>query len=144
MDIPAAKDSLGIGTVIATSFVTFVSGMLFGIYAVRGYILSPSVVEERRKAFTDPVESDESDIDEAAGPLDHAPNWANRAEADRRDGLRARRAPADSSSQPITEECKLVLVVRSDLAMGKGESFVPRVRHLPRVAAALLKPHRVL
>lgn len=126
MASPNPGESLSVGVVIATSLVTFVSGMLFGVYAVRGHILSPALVEERRKTYADPVESDESDVDEAAGPLDHAPNWVNREEADRRDGLRASRGPRNGTliapSPAVAEECKLVLVVRTDLAMGKGES----------------------
>lgn len=61
------------------------------------------------------MESEESDIDEEDTILDHAPNWSNGFEADKKQGLRA------STSQPITEECKLVLVVRTDLGMTKGK-----------------------
>ena len=67
---------------------------MLGVYAVRGYMfVSPELADERRHNLHDPVESDESDIDVDDTLLDHAPNWANGAEADRRDGLRLRVPP---------------------------------------------------
>ncbi|KAI1825211.1 PTH2-domain-containing protein [Xylaria intraflava] len=135
--------------VITTSIVAFLSGFAMGVYSLRGYIVSPELKETRRQRLNDPVESEESDIDEDT-ILDHAPNWANGAEADRRQGLRARgetkgkkdkkkqKATADDAegeggaaaaaahSSPArggnpNEECKLVLVVRTDLGMTKGK-----------------------
>jgi PTH2 family peptidyl-tRNA hydrolase len=119
--------------IIASSVVAFLSGYIFGVYTIRGYLLSPSLVEERRRNFTDPVESEESDVDEDDSLLDHAPNWANGPDADRRQGLRAeaaRQRTAGATSSPpanalsswtnAQEECKLVLVVRTDLGMTKG------------------------
>jgi PTH2 family peptidyl-tRNA hydrolase len=111
--------------IISTSIVALLTGFLFGVYTIRGYIISPGLTEERRANFNDPVESEESDVDEDDTILDHAPNWENGEEADRRQGLRARAqaAPAAARPEPIvdaTEECKLVLVVRTDLGMTKG------------------------
>ncbi|KAK3314936.1 peptidyl-tRNA hydrolase PTH2-domain-containing protein [Apodospora peruviana] len=130
-------------TVVSTSIVTFVSGLLLGIYAVRGYLISPALKAERHHNLYDPLESEESDIDEDDTILDHAPNWSNGEEADRRQGLRAgttsssAQAAAASSSKTKSktpaavakpaaepkdrEECKLVLVVRTDLGMTKGK-----------------------
>ncbi|KAF5024963.1 hypothetical protein F66182_2914 [Fusarium sp. NRRL 66182] len=108
------------GVIISTAVVALLTGYAFGIYTIRGYLISPSLVEERRRALNDPVESDESDIDEDDTILDHAPNWANGADADRRQGLKA----ADEKRplvQDNGEECKLVLVVRTDLGMTKGK-----------------------
>ncbi|KAI0854768.1 PTH2-domain-containing protein [Xylaria cubensis] len=140
---------------IATSLVAFFSGFGLGIYSIRGYIVPPSLKSLRHQQLNDPVESDESDIDEDDTILDHAPNWANGEEADRRQGLRVegektekrkkkqkqtdrenevearsvkqeaeaahpRQAPANPGSNP-NEECKLVLVVRTDLGMTKGK-----------------------
>lgn len=113
--------------------------------------MSPELADERRHNLYDPVESDESDVDEGDTVLDHAPNWANGVEADARDGLRQRGVAAGAgekknkkkgkkgavgeeearSSAPLVdvgtggnananEECKLVLVVRTDLGMTKG------------------------
>jgi len=115
--------------IISTTVAVFVSGFMLGIYSIRGYLISPALVEERRRNLKDPVESDESDVDEGDSILDHAPNWANGEEADQRDGLRvpegepkkstgAAVAPAAADS---SEECKLVLVVRTDLGMTKGK-----------------------
>ena len=107
--------------VITTSLATFVGGFLLGVYSIRGYLLSPELVAERRAALGDPVESDESDIDESDTLLDHAPSWANGPQADRRQGLSAS-APAEQKPafKNSKEECKLVLVVRTDLGMTKG------------------------
>lgn len=141
---------------LGTSIAAFVTGFMLGVYSIRGYLLvSPELADERRRNLSDPIESDESDVeidahDPVAAGLDHAPNWANGLEADRRDGLRMRdpakkkgrknksaataglallsgggggdtlvdtSAPAAGN---LDEECKLVLVVRTDLGMTKG------------------------
>ena len=134
------------GVLVGTATVTLLTGFVLGIYAARGYLIPPSFAAERRKNLATEVESEESDVDEDDSILDHAPNWANGEDADRRDGLRARKpaakpvrpaapaapaaapaAPAPSSSSAPTphfdanEECKLVLVVRTDLGMTKGK-----------------------
>lgn len=125
---------------IGTSVVSFFSGFMLGVYSIRGYLISPALREERRHNLADPFESDESEIDDDT-ILDHAPNWANGEEADRRDGLRidrkeeqereskqkekeAKRAEARRTSIGRVEngeECKLMLVVRTDLGMNKGK-----------------------
>lgn len=128
--------------IISTSLVTFISGFLLGIYSIRGYLISPDLKDERKHNLYDPLESEESDIDEDDTILDHAPNWANGAEADRRQGLSAssasssKKAVGGSKQKPAAggekdkaalaepennEECKLVLVVRTDLGMTKGK-----------------------
>jgi PTH2 family peptidyl-tRNA hydrolase len=135
-DIDTANQT---GVIIATAAVTFITGFFLGVYSIRGYLISPAFAEERRKNLATEVESEESDIDEDDTILDHAPNWANGEDADRRDGLRARKsqgvAVASSKtkdgSAPKTaiidanEECKLVLVVRTDLGMTKGTRRIP-------------------
>ncbi|KAK5637303.1 hypothetical protein RRF57_013015 [Xylaria bambusicola] len=152
---------------IATSLVAFFSGFGLGIYSIRGYIVPPSLKSVRQRALNDPVESDESDVDEDDTILDHAPNWANGTEADKRQGLRTpasqkdkgekkqvdddvdaeaksakreaeaahpRQAAVNLDSSP-NEECKLVLVVRTDLGMTKGEfSFI--IQKLVNVASS--------
>ncbi|KAK1674439.1 peptidyl-tRNA hydrolase PTH2 [Colletotrichum godetiae] len=120
--------------VISTSIVALMTGFLLGVYSIRGYLISPELRSEARANIDDPVESEESDIDEDDTLLDHAPNWANGLAADRRDGLRQRKGNASekpaSSKKPnpagtplvdSNEECKLVLVVRTDLGMTKGK-----------------------
>ncbi|KAM0284574.1 hypothetical protein ACHAQH_001940 [Verticillium albo-atrum] len=116
--------------ILTTSAVTFLSGFALGVFAIRGYLISPALKAERRGNLRDPVESDESDIDEDDTILDHAPNWSNGEAADRRDGLRQekkeeKKAEKKSKAVPIAdvgnEECKLVLVVRTDLGMTKGK-----------------------
>ncbi|KHN97745.1 peptidyl-tRNA hydrolase 2 precursor [Metarhizium album ARSEF 1941] len=114
------------GIILTTSLAAFISGWLFGVFTTRGYLISPALAEERRRNLDDPVESDESDVDEDDTILDHAPNWANGVAADQRQGLRARArvrgvAEPKTLDDDSTEECKLVLVVRTDLGMTKGK-----------------------
>ena len=107
--------------IIGTSIVTLITGYLLGLYTTQGYIIAPSLVEERRRFHHDPVESDESDIDEEdLANMDHAPNWANGKEADRRQGLSAAATAKKQEMVDTGEECKLILVVRTDLGMTKG------------------------
>lgn len=128
------------GVIVTTALASFISGWLFGLYTSRGYVISPTLLEERQRALHDPVESDESDVDESDSILDHAPNWANGEAADEKQGLRTRarvggligdgdgdgkgkdeeRGGGSDSSSNNNEECKLVLVVRTDLGMTKG------------------------
>lgn len=104
------------GVILGTACATLVTGFMLGVFATRGYIISPSLAEERRRYNNDPTESEESEIDEDDLVMDHAPNWSNGTEADRRQGLKVK----PSSVEDTGEECKLVLVVRTDLGMTKG------------------------
>ncbi|KAH8903967.1 PTH2-domain-containing protein [Coniochaeta sp. PMI_546] len=121
---------------ISTTLASFFTGFLLGIYSIRGYLISPELASERAGNYKDPVESEESDIDEDDTILDHAPNWSNGEEADRRQGLRApkgapkvvvkgakevKKTAAREEDRNPGEECKLVLVVRTDLGMTKGK-----------------------
>lgn len=124
---PQADQGAVTGALMTTALATFVTGYLFGLFTSRGYLISPALADERRRNRTDPVESDESDVDEDDSLLDHAPNWANGEQADRKQGLRA---AASSNGKPAApqdsgEECKLVLVVRTDLGMTKGKAPFP-------------------
>ncbi|KAI1800841.1 PTH2-domain-containing protein [Daldinia bambusicola] len=130
---------------LSTSVAVFISGFLLGMYSVRGYLfISPALASQRASNYNDPLESEESDIDDDT-VLDHAPNWANGEDADRRDGLKASQPnkpkkkknktatqgvegnkPTPQQQQTVAEgsaneECKLVLVVRTDLGMTKGK-----------------------
>lgn len=116
------------GMMLTTALASVVTGYVFGIYTARGYLISPSLAEERRKYHNDPVESEESDVDEDDATLDHAPNWANGLDADMRQGLKFRGSGAAekrSLMEDTSEECKLVLVVRTDLGMTKGTILRP-------------------
>ncbi|EJP66101.1 hypothetical protein NHJ13051_002658 [Beauveria bassiana] len=106
---------------ITTALTTFVTGYIFGLYATRGYLFSPALQAERRANRDDPVESEESDVDEDDSLLDHAPNWSNAEDADVKQGLRFGAAAAAPKLKLTNEECKLVLVVRTDLGMTKGK-----------------------
>ncbi|CAM1509465.1 Fc.00g032040.m01.CDS01 [Cosmosporella sp. VM-42] len=114
------RDQLGI--ILTTTFASLITGYIFGVFTTRGYLISPDLVEERRRNLRDPVESEESDVDEDDSVLDHAPNWANGEDADRRQGLKVAEKRRE---KPVLvdngEECKLVLCVRTDLGMTKGK-----------------------
>lgn len=119
--------------VISTSVVALLTGFLLGIYSIQGYIITPEFAKQSRANYEDPVDSDETDIDEEETHMDHAPNWANGVEADRKQGLRitGNDKPKKESKNSKTgfvpsvedtgEECKLILVVRTDLGMTKGK-----------------------
>ncbi|KAK7978193.1 hypothetical protein PG996_004241 [Apiospora saccharicola] len=129
------------GIILTTSIIAFISGFALGVFTIRGYLVSPSLSAERRANYEDPIESEESDIDENDTLLDHAPNWGNGLEADRRQGLRVTSAGTKNKAAKkevklvdvsegtgpaadmlkTNEECKLVLVVRTDLGMTKGK-----------------------
>jgi PTH2 family peptidyl-tRNA hydrolase len=117
--------------IIGTAMIAGVSGYMIGIASSLGLIPNPFVAKEARRRgvdnYDDEEESEEEDIDESI--LDHAPNWANGVEADKRDGLRATAAGKAEAKKEVVktpwednkyEECKLVLVVRTDLGMTKG------------------------
>ncbi|KAL2265373.1 hypothetical protein VTJ83DRAFT_6473 [Remersonia thermophila] len=125
--------------IVSTSLVAFLSGFGLGVYSIRGWLFaSPELAAERAANLHDPVESEESDVDESESLLDHAPNWANGEEADRRQGLKfsateavakggkgGKAAAGEEGGAAVqfdpNEECKLVLVVRTDLGMSKGK-----------------------
>lgn len=126
--------------IIGTAIIAGISGYMIGIASSLGIIPNPFVsrppVKRGIDNYDDEEESAEEDVDE--GILDHAPNWANGYEADKRDGLRARaesskegdkkksKSRSSKAAPPewennSQEECKLVLVVRTDLGMTKGK-----------------------
>ncbi|KAL7908115.1 peptidyl-tRNA hydrolase PTH2 domain-containing protein [Trichoderma velutinum] len=120
----SAEQAQQTGLILTTAFASLVTGYMFGMYTARGYLISPALAEERRKYLNDPVESEESDVDEDDTLLDHAPNWANGFDADRKQGLKFEDAGAAEKKSMMlesSEECKLVLVVRTDLGMTKGK-----------------------
>ncbi|KAF7861451.1 hypothetical protein EAF04_008016 [Stromatinia cepivora] len=128
MRVPPTPTAMLIGTAI----IAGLSGYMIGIASSLGFFpipFMPKAPKERGIAnYDDEEESEEEDID--ASILDHAPNWGNGFEADKRDGLRVmeRSAPKKNEKKRSEgglvdngEECKLVLVVRMDLGMTKGK-----------------------
>ncbi|TEY84250.1 hypothetical protein BOTCAL_0018g00270 [Botryotinia calthae] len=119
---------------IGTAIIAGLSGYMIGIASSLGFFpipFMPRAPKERGIAnYDDEEESEEEDID--ASMLDHAPNWSNGLEADKRDGLRAtqnntakksekKKEKSEGGLVDTGEECKLVLVVRTDLGMTKGK-----------------------
>lgn len=121
--------------IIGTALIAGVSGYMIGIASSLGFLPIPFAPKPARERgisnYDDEEESEEEDIDESI--LDHAPNWQNGLEADKRDGLKATTAEKKTSRKEEKkvvqkeefhdngEECKLVLVVRTDLGMTKGK-----------------------
>ncbi|KUJ13181.1 PTH2-domain-containing protein [Mollisia scopiformis] len=123
---------------IGTAIIAAVSGYMIGIASSLGFIpipfMSKAVTARGVSNYDDEEESEEEDIDESI--LDHAPNWANGFEADKRDGLRATAAATKKGKEnnqlvvkpsqetavvDSGEPCKMVLIVRTDLGMTKGK-----------------------
>ncbi|QSZ36670.1 hypothetical protein DSL72_006551 [Monilinia vaccinii-corymbosi] len=130
MRAPPSPTALLIGTAI----IAGISGYMIGIASSLGFFPIPFMPRPARERgianYDDEEESEEEDID--ASILDHAPNWANGLEADRRDGLRVmersaakkieeKKKKSEERLLDTGEECKLVLVVRTDLGMTKGK-----------------------
>lgn len=116
-----------VALLIGTAIIAALSGYMIGIASSLGFLPIPFMPKEPKARgiayYDDEEESEMEDIDESI--LDHAPNWANGLEADKRDGLRATAQPKKTEVEKTgwedsTEECKLVLVVRTDLGMTKG------------------------
>lgn len=122
-----------LSVIIGTAIIAAISGYMFGIASSLGFFPIPFMPTAPKKRgiefYDDEEESEEEVVDESI--LDHAPNWSNGFEADKRDGLRARpqaelkkpKATEKQAWEDSTEECKLVLVVRTDLGMTKGMSI---------------------
>lgn len=108
---------------------------------------SGGIISGRVRSDLDEEESSSSEIDDDI-VLDNAPNWSNGIEADRRQGLRVvdgkpikqSKDKKPANERPVaqdvdeedmkmgwedgSEECKLVLVVRTDLGMTKGTTNI--------------------
>jgi PTH2 family peptidyl-tRNA hydrolase len=120
--------------IIGTAIISLMTGYMLGLASSLGLVpipfmqsLAPPGGKAARK-YESEVESSEEEIDIGSVPLDHAPNWANGEAADLRDGLRQaeplktneRKEREGPTWKVGNEECKLVLVVRTDLGMTKG------------------------
>ena len=113
---------------IGTAILSLITGYMLGTASSLNLLPSPFAPSKAPRTrsrndttgYDDESESSEEELD-AEFVLDHAPNWANGPEADRRDGLKA--SKPETKAQEVVddnEECKLVLVVRTDLGMTKG------------------------
>ncbi|TVY46401.1 putative peptidyl-tRNA hydrolase [Lachnellula occidentalis] len=120
---------------IGTAIIAGISGYMIGIASSLGFLPIPFATKTAPSRgisnYDDEEESEEEDIDESI--LDHAPNWSNGLDADKRDGLRAPPPNAARKQQAFLEdqsdeECKLVLIVRTDLGMTKGKfSYLSKI-----------------
>ncbi|CAG8984136.1 hypothetical protein HYALB_00006239 [Hymenoscyphus albidus] len=132
-----------VAMLIGTAIVAALTGYMIGIASSLGFFPIPFQNAPPKKRglehYDDEEESEEEDIEESL--LDHAPNWANGVEADRRDGLKVQRegdgkgsgkgngkvkvekedGEEEGKGWTSKEEYKMVLVVRTDLGMTKGK-----------------------
>lgn len=129
-----------VAMLIATAVLAGISGYMIGIASSLGFLPIPfagaSQIASRRKAgktsnYDNEEESSEEEIDGDETILDHAPTWTNGEGEDRRTKSKAVSAVKGNAStekadgavpgwENSSEECKLVLVVRTDLGMTKG------------------------
>jgi PTH2 family peptidyl-tRNA hydrolase len=144
-----------LSVVVGTAIISLLTGYMLGTASSLGFLPSPfgakspvaPIIRAGRDTshYDDEEESSEEEIDDPT-VLNHAPNWANSEKADKRDGLRnsalqqqAKRG-AEGKEQKVpegwdlSEESKLVLVVRTDLGMTKGMLHL-----LPSTAAMLIQ-----
>ena len=126
-----------VAMLIGTAIIAGISGYMIGIASSLGFLPIPFATKTAPTRgisnYDDEEESEEEDIDESI--LDHAPNWSNGLDADKRDGLRAPSLNAARKQQALVEEdsneeCKLVLIVRTDLGMSKGKFLYLSCPHL--------------
>jgi len=112
---------------LSTAILSLITGYMLGIGSSLGLFPNPFVQRPETRAaskrtktsnYDDEEESSEEEVDGIL--LDHAPNWANGEAADIRDGLKVMKKDAKPAWETTAEECKLVLVVRTDLGMTKG------------------------
>lgn len=128
-----------VAMLIATAIFCGLSGYMIGIFSSLGFLPIPFAPKSlngstprrgKTDGYDDEEESSEEDISEGeAGGLDHAPNWGGSAAAKARGAEKKvveKKADKEvevdgkKSWENSNEECKLVLVVRTDLGMTKG------------------------
>jgi len=117
---------------ISTAILSLITGYMLGIGSSLGLFPNPfqqspeartAAKRSKTSNYDDEEESSEEEVDGIL--LDHAPNWANGEAADVRDGLKIAKKTEKPEWENSTEECKLVLVVRTDLGMTKGACISP-------------------
>ncbi|RKF65596.1 putative peptidyl-tRNA hydrolase 2 [Golovinomyces cichoracearum] len=103
---------------VGTAIVAGISGYLIGVVCCRREVSSTStsamISDQGRTAnYDDEKESEEEDVDLIS--LDHAPNWENSIEEDKKDGLRIttkktkqqQSKPTQNWEEKSSEECKI-------------------------------------
>lgn len=134
--------------IVGTALTAFIGGYFIGIASSLNIIPIPSFLtaifpalarEPHKKSlkerYEDEEESSEEEVELDETTLDHAPNWSNAPEQDKRDGLvfepkkekKSKKKAVESNTEDdwkmvddTGEDCKLVLVARTDLGMTKG------------------------
>jgi PTH2 family peptidyl-tRNA hydrolase len=128
---------------ISTALLSLITGYMLGIGSSLGLFPNPFFQSSEARAaskrtktsnYDDEEESSEEEVDGIL--LDHAPNWANGEAADVRDGLKVKKKEERPEWENSTEECKLVLVVRTDLGMTKGLSLIQQVLMLQQLTTS--------
>lgn len=121
---PPSATAMIVGTAILSLLTGYMIGTATSLNLLPSLFSSAPAKTRSRSdttGYDDEEESSEEEI-EAGEVLDHAPNWLNGPEADKRDGLTVG-SPVVTKKREVVddnEECKLVLVVRTDLGMTKG------------------------
>lgn len=80
--------------IVGTAIISIATGYMLGMASSLGFLPNPFAGPKAPRQrgdtshYNDEEESSEEEIDDGV-IIDHAPNWANGEEADKRDGLRA-------------------------------------------------------
>lgn len=80
--------------IVGTAIISIATGYMLGMASSLGFLPNPFAGPKAPRQrgdtshYNDEEESSEEEIDDGV-VIDHAPNWANGEEADKRDGLRA-------------------------------------------------------
>ena len=107
---------------IGTAIIAVLSGYMLGIASSLGFLPIPfmpraSAASAHKTVHYDSSEESESEEISDGAILDHAPNWANGYEADKRDGLRAGLAEAAAAEEKAKRkqgQAKVALQVKSE------------------------------
>ncbi|POS87044.1 hypothetical protein EPUL_001931, partial [Erysiphe pulchra] len=115
---------------LGTVLVAGISGYMIGAASSSSRKLvsnppfaSSSIVQSRIASYSKETDTEDENVDDE--PLDHAPNWGNDIKGNTKSELKV---PTKNKFEPMPvwdtqhqEECKMVLVVRTDLGMTKGK-----------------------
>lgn len=96
--------------IIGTAIIAGMTGYMLGMGSSLGIFPNPFSTKPPRPRgvdyYSDEEESEDEDID--ASILDHAPNWSNGLEADKRDGLRTTTNDKNASKKRSGKKSKAV------------------------------------
>ncbi|TVY31109.1 Peptidyl-tRNA hydrolase [Lachnellula hyalina] len=122
-----------VAMLIGTAIIAGISGYMIGIASSLGFLPIPFATKTAPTRgisnYDDEEESEEEDIDESI--LDHAPNWSNGLDADKRDGLRAPSLNAARKQQALLEEDSKIAAQCSHATLACYKNFLKNTPKSP-------------